>query len=88
MSPNYDPFMDAIWDLPIMRSMRKIGVLEMELQDYEEGNVTDVWEPLPFSTILPSPLFHPLWDMITNDKWISLEIWDQFVGGDVPSITF
>ena len=60
----------------------------MELQDYEEGNVTDVWEPLPFSTILASPLFHSLWDMITNDKWISLEIWDQFVGGDVPSITF
>ena len=88
MSPNYDPFMDAIWDLPIMRSTREIGVLEMELQDYEEDNVTDVWEPLPFSTILPSPLFHSLWDMITNDKWISLEIWDQFVGGDVPSITF
>ena len=31
-----------------------MGVLEMELQDYEEGNVTDVWNPPPF------PLFHPL----------------------------
>ena len=27
---------------PITRSMREIGVLEMELQDYEEGNVTNI----------------------------------------------
>ena len=36
------------------RSMSKIGVLEMELQDYEGNNVTDVWDPPPF------PLFRPL----------------------------
>ena len=59
---------------PIMRSTRKIGVLEIEPQDYKEGNVTDVWEPPPFSAILPSPLSHSLWDMITNNKGISLEI--------------
>ena len=50
--------------------------------------VTDAWDPLPFSPIPSSPLFHSLWDMITNDKGISLEIWDQFIGGDVPSIAF
>ena len=73
---------------PIMRSTRGIRVLEMELQDYKEGNVTNIWNPPPFSSLLPSPLFHSLWDMITNDKGISLEIWDQFIGGNVPSITF
>ena len=50
--------------------------------------VTDAWDPLPFSPIPSSPLFHFLWDMITNDEGISLEIWDQFIGGDVPSIAF
>ena len=28
---------------PTMRLMREIGVLEMELQDYEEGNITDAF---------------------------------------------
>ena len=60
----------------------------MELQDYKEGNVTDVWDPPPFSAIPPSPLSHSLWDMITNNEGISLEIWDQFIGGDIPSIIF
>ena len=60
----------------------------MELQDYEEGNVIDVWDPPPFSSLSPFPLSHSLWDMITNNEGISLEIWDQFVDGDVPSITF
>ena len=48
----------------------------MELQDYKEGNVTDVWDPPPFSSLLPSPLSHLLWDMIINDKGISPEIRD------------
>ena len=56
------------------RSMREIGVLEMELQDYKEGNVTDVWDPPPFSSLPPSLLSHILWDMITNNKGISTEI--------------
>ena len=51
-------------------------------------NVTDVWDLPLFSPIPSSPLSHSLWDMITNNKGISLEIWDQFVGGNVPSITF
>ena len=50
--------------------------------------VTNVWDPLPFSAILPSLPSHSLWNMITNDEGISSEIWDQFIGGDVPSITF
>ena len=53
-----------------------------------EVPVTDVWDPPPFSPIPFSPLSHTLWDMITNNKGISVEIWDQFIGGDVPSITF
>ena len=77
------------WTLPgtslTMRSMREIGVLEMKLQDYK-GNVTDVWDLLPFSSLSPPPLSHSLWDMITNNKGISSEIWDQFVGSDVSSI--
>ena len=78
---------------PITRStreigVREIGVLEMELQYYKEGNVTDVWNSPSFSAILPFPLSHSLWDMITNNEGISLEIWDQFIGGDVLSITF
>ena len=60
----------------------------MELQDYEEGNVTDIWDPPPFSPIPSSPPSHSLWDMITNDKEISAEIWDQFISGNVPSIAF
>ena len=71
-----------------MRSMREIGVLEMELQDYEEGNITDAWDPPPFPPILSFPPSHSLWNMITNNKGISLEILDQFIDGNVPSITF
>ena len=48
------------------------------LMDY----VTDIWDPPPFSPISSAPLFHSLWDMITNDKGIFLEIWDQFIGGN------
>ena len=73
---------------PIMRSTREIGVLEMELQDYEESNITDVWDPPPFSTILCFLPSHSLWNMITSDEGISSEIWDQFIGGNVLSITF
>ena len=51
-------------------------------------HVTDVWDSPPFSPIPSSPLSHSLWDMITNDEGISLEIWNQFIGGDVPSIIF
>ena len=51
-------------------------------------NVTDVWDPPPFFTIPSFPPSHFLWNMITNDEGISSEIWDQFIGGDVPSITF
>ena len=60
----------------------------MELQDYKEGNITDSWDPLPFSTLLPSPLSQLLWNMITNDKGISVEIWEQFIGSNILSITF
>ena len=35
--------------------------------------VTDIWDPPPFPSILPSLPSHSLWDMITNDKKISLE---------------
>ena len=66
-----------------MRSTREIGVLEIKLQDYEEGNVTDPWDPPPFSTLPPSAPFQLLWDMITK---ISVEIWEQFVDSDVRSI--
>ena len=72
----------------ITRSTMEIGVLEMELQDYEEGNITDVWDSPSFSSLLSSPPSHSLWDMITNDKGIFSEIWDQFIGGNVLSITF
>ena len=68
--------------------MREIGVFEMELQDYDESNVIDVWDLPPFSLLLPSLLSHTLWDMITTNEGISLEIWDQFVDSDVSSITF
>ena len=61
---------------PTMRSMREIGVLEMALQDYEEGNITDIWDPPPCSSLPPSLPSHTLWDMIMNNKEISLEIWD------------
>ena len=50
--------------------------------------VRDVWNPPPFSSLPPSPPSHSLWDMITNDEGISLEIWDQFIGGNVLSIAF
>ena len=60
----------------------------MELQDYKKSNVTNIWDPLPFSSFLPSLLSHTLSDMIMNDEGISSEIWDQFIDGDVPSITF
>lgn len=36
--------------------------------------VIDIWDPPTFSSLSPSLLFHTLWDMITNDKGISLEI--------------
>ena len=49
--------------------------------------VMNIWDPPPFSPIPPSPPSHSLWDMIINDEGISMEVWDQFVGGDVPSIT-
>ena len=71
-----------------MRSTREIGVLEMELQDYKEGNITDIWDSPPFSSLPPSLPSHSLWDMITNNEGISSEIWYQFIGGDVLSITF
>ena len=71
-----------------IRLTREIGVLEMELQDYKEGNVTDVWDPQPFSPILFSPLSYSLWDMITNDEEIFLEIWDQFIGDNILNIAF
>ena len=45
---------------PTMRLMREIGVLEMELQDYKKSNVTDIWDPLHFSSFLPSLLSHTL----------------------------
>ena len=48
--------------------------------------VMDIWDPPLFSSIPPSPPFHTLWDMITNDKGISAEIWDQFVDGNVLSM--
>ena len=60
----------------------------MELQDYEEGNVTDSWDSSLFSSLPLSLPSQPLWDMITNDKGISAEIWKQFVDGNVLSITF
>ena len=60
----------------------------MELQDYEEGNITNIWDPPPFSSLLPFSPSHTLWDIITNDEGISSEIWDQFIGGNVPSTTF
>ena len=50
--------------------------------------ITDIWDPPPFSALPPSPPSYSLWNMITNHKGISLEIWDQFVGSDVLSITF
>ena len=59
---------------PTMRSMRGIEALEMKLQDCKEGNVTDVWDSPPFSSLPPSSLSHTLWDMIMNDEGISLEI--------------
>ena len=59
----------------------------MELKEHGWG-VINVWDPPPFSPILSSLLSHSLWDMITNNKEISLEIWDQFVGGEIPSIAF
>ena len=84
--------MTLSWTQPgtssIMRSMREIEVLEMELQDYKEGNVIDVWDSLPFSPIPSSPPSHFLWDMITNNKGISSEIWDHFIGSNVLSIAF
>ena len=51
-------------------------------------SITDVWNSPPFSSLPSFPPSHTLWDMIMNDKGISLEIWDQFIGGDVLSITF
>ena len=50
--------------------------------------ITDVWDPLPFSPIQSSLPSQALWDMITNNKGISSEIWEQFVGGNVLSIAF
>ena len=44
--------------------------------------------PTFFSSLPSSPPLHFLWDMITNDEGISLEIWDQFVGSNVLSIAF
>ena len=60
----------------------------MELQDYKEDNVTDVCDPPPFLSLLPSLPSPFLWGMITNDKGIFSEIWDQFVGGNILSIAF
>ena len=60
----------------------------MELQDYKEGNVTNIRDSPTFSSLPSSPLSHMLWDMIMNDEGISLEIWDQFIGSDVLSIAF
>ena len=45
-------------------------------------------EPSAFFPLLPSSLSHILWDMITNNEGIFSEIWNQFIGGDVPSIAF
>ena len=59
---------------PITRSMREIGAFEMELQNYEEGNITDVWDPAPFSSLLPTLPFHSLWKMMINNEGISSEI--------------
>ena len=89
---SYSPTTTPSWMWPgtshITRSMREIEVLEMEFQDYKKSNVMNIWNPLPFSSLSPCPSSHSLWDMITNNKGISSDIWDQFVGGDVPSITF
>ena len=51
-------------------------------------DIMDTWDLPPFSSLSPSPLSHFLWDMITNDEGISSEIWDQFIGSNVPSIAF
>ena len=71
------------WDL--VNGMSKldhhVGVLCMD-------TITDVWNPPPFPPIPSSPPSHSLLDMIANNEGISAEIWDQFVGGDVPSIAF
>ena len=86
------PIMTPSWTQPgispTTRSMRKIEALEMKLQDCKEGNVMDIWDLPPFSSLPPSPSSHSLWNMIMNDEGISLEIWDQFIGSDVLSITF
>lgn len=50
--------------------------------------VTNVWNLPPFSILPLSLPSQPLWDMITNNEGISVEIWEQFVDGDVSSITF
>ena len=74
--------------LCIGNNSKVVPSIEMKLQDYKEGNVIDIWDPPPFFPIPSSLLFHFLWDMITNDKRISSEIWNQFIDGNVPSITF
>ena len=66
----------------------EIGVLEMELQDYEEGNITNVWDSPSFSSLSSSPPSHSLWDMITINEEISSELWDQFIDGNILSIAF
>ena len=67
-----------------------LAYLKYYVKDTGDGmlSVTDVWDLSPFSPIPSSLLSHSLWNMITNDEGISIEIWDQFVGGDVSSIAF
>ena len=86
--PTTSPSWTQPGTFPIMRSTREIEVLEMKLQDYEEANVIDIWDPLPFSPLPPFPPSHTLWGMIMNNVGISAKIWDQFVGSNVLSITF
>ena len=47
--------------------------------------IMDIWDPLPFSSLPPSPLSHSLWDKITNNEVISLEIWDPPPFSPIPS---
>ena len=60
----------------------------MEFQDYEVGNVIDMWDPPPFSPLPPLPPSQNLCNIITKDDGISQVTWDQFIGSDVPNIAF
>ena len=42
----------------------------MEMTSCNTKDITDMWDPPPFSSLPPSLLFQDLWDMITNNAGI------------------